>query len=82
MSKRTLALGSAILGLALVAGATTRATAADQTDIPSDTVHCYYKLWHCTYGDDSYWSGCEPRYGEGWYPTGTVKAICTTYHRP
>lgn len=81
MSKRTLLFGSALVGLALVAGAGRTALATDQTDIPSDTIHCYYNLYHCVYDDDGYWSGCLPQYNEGWIPTSTAKAICKTYHR-
>lgn len=81
MSKRPLLLGSAILGVALIAGATRTAIATDQKDIPSDSMHCYYHLYHCVYDDDGYWSGCDPQYNEGWIATSTAKAICTTYHR-
>lgn len=80
MSKRPLLLGSAILGLVLVAGATRSATATDQKNIPSDSIHCYYHLYHCVYEDDGYWSGCDPRYGQGWVPTSSARAICQTYH--
>jgi hypothetical protein len=81
MSKRTLILGSGLLGLALLAGATRTATATDQTNIPSDSMHCYYHLYHCVYADDGYWSGCDPRYAQGWIPTSTASAICRVYHQ-
>lgn len=81
MSKRFLLLGSGILGLILIAGATRTATATDQTNIPSDGIHCYYNLYHCVYDDNGYWSGCDPKYNQGWIATSVASAICRTYHR-
>jgi hypothetical protein len=80
MSKRPLLFGSAVLGLAIIAGAARSATAADQTNIPSDNIHCYYNLYHCSYDGAGYWSGCDPRFNQGWIPTSVAKAICSTYH--
>ncbi len=82
MSKRPLLFGSAILGLVLIAGAARSATATAGPTIPSDGINCYYHLYHCVYADDSYWSGCEPQYNQGWIATSTAAAICRTYNRP
>lgn len=80
MSKRPLIAAVGVLGLALVAGAAQRVTAEENGPIPGDSAACYYHLYHCVYPNDSYWSGCDPRWGEGWRPTSVVQAICREYH--
>jgi hypothetical protein len=80
MRKLTLTIGSGVIGLALLVGASQRATATDEATIPSDGVHCYYHLYHCTYDNDSYWSQCDPRFGEGWISTASARAVCRQYN--
>ena len=81
MSKLPLIAATATLGLALVAGVTRSVTAETAgTTPPSDNVNCYYKLYHCSYDGSAYWSGCDPRYGEGWIPTSAARSICRTFH--
>jgi hypothetical protein len=81
MSKLPLIAATAVLGLAFVAGATTSVTAEVVGPTPpSDGISCYYNMWHCSYDGDAYWSGCDPRYGQGWIPTSVARAICTQFH--
>ena len=77
MKKLTLAVGTAVIGLSLVAGSVRSARAA-QT--PSDNTSCAYHLWHCSYAGPDYWSNCEPDWASGWVSTKFAKGICEYYH--
>ena len=79
MSKLPLIAATAALGLFFVAGTTRTVTAAEVTPYPSDGQNCWYKLYHCSYDGDAYWSKCDPNFGEGWIPTGVARQICRQF---
>ena len=82
MKRFTLIIASAVIGLALLVGASRKALAdTSGTGQPGDGVTCYYNLYTCSYQDSmAYWSGCDPQYAQGLIPTATAKLICTTFH--
>ena len=80
MQRFTLAIGSGVLGLALLVGGASTLRADQSTQIPGDNERCYYHGYYCSYDGSGYWSDCNPGYPEGWIPTGTAKLICAVYH--
>jgi hypothetical protein len=80
MPKLPLIAATSALGFACVAAAVTTVKAEMADTPPSDGIECYYNMYHCSYYENGYWSGCNPAYGEGFIPTSVARAICTKYH--
>ncbi len=80
MSKLPLTLATAALGLAFVAGTTTKVTAEMAGPPPSDNVYCYYNMYHCSYDGDMYWSDCDPTFHQAYVPTSIARSVCRKFN--